>query len=120
MRAITIGSSRKPQAEWRKQRSARLVFQKGPDHDRAQGKVDGMIEVLVDAWAAAAEDDQRRELLGEVITDIDNNREGIQNDCFCLFPPDYSGVHVTAVTHGIIVERDFQLRRRSDRQCHNF
>ncbi len=43
------------------------------------GDVDGMIEILADAWAAAGDDDQRRQLLGEVITYIDNNRDGIQN-----------------------------------------
>ena len=43
------------------------------------GDVDGMIEILADAWAAAGQDDQRRQLLGEVITYIDNNRDGIHN-----------------------------------------
>jgi hypothetical protein len=43
------------------------------------GNVDGLITALTDDWAAAADDDLRRGLVGELITYIDHNREGIHN-----------------------------------------
>jgi Uncharacterised protein family (UPF0236) len=43
------------------------------------GNVDGLIIALTDDWAAAADDDLRRGLVGELITYIDHNREGIHN-----------------------------------------
>ena len=41
------------------------------------GKVDQIIERLAELWADQGDDDQRRGLLGDVITYIDANREGI-------------------------------------------
>jgi Uncharacterised protein family (UPF0236) len=43
------------------------------------GKVDALITALTDDWAAAADDDLRRGLVGDLITYVDHNREGISN-----------------------------------------
>ncbi len=45
--------------------------------------MDQLIAWLVDAWAAASEDDQRREVLGKLIIYVDANREGIANYARC-------------------------------------
>jgi hypothetical protein len=41
------------------------------------GKVDQIIKRLAELWADQGDDDQRRGLLGDVITYIDSKREGV-------------------------------------------
>jgi Uncharacterised protein family (UPF0236) len=53
------------------------------------GNVDGLITALTDNWAATADDDLRRSLVGELITYVDHNREGIHN--YDLHGPQASG-----------------------------
>jgi hypothetical protein len=44
-----------------------------------QGDVDGLIAELTELWASSGDDAERHRLLGELITYVDANREGIHN-----------------------------------------
>ena len=54
-----------------------------------EGKVDALIDRLSELWAAASHDDDRRQLLGELIAYVDSNREGIAN--YARYGPRGSG-----------------------------
>ncbi len=53
------------------------------------GKVDALIARLSELWAAANQDDDRRQHLGELIAYVDGNREGITN--YARYGPRGSG-----------------------------
>ena len=44
-----------------------------------QGNVDGLIAELAEFWAASGDDEERHRPLGDLITYVDANREGIEN-----------------------------------------
>lgn len=54
-----------------------------------EGQVDALLAGLSDYWAAANQDDERRELLAKLIVYVDGNREGIAN--YARYGPHASG-----------------------------